>query len=297
MKSLALAMFLIALAASPVRAATPQSLRERVDADVVAGRPIVVHVVVPLCEQSIIHCGNDRLGDGERPDRNLYWNTSGGFRGWFGRKSSGWSQVLLDKPGGEVLERRVWRRRVVRQLESGRRKTATVYVVADAWRGKSITDAIDHYAASLLGTHAVKVELEDGTILQAGGAAHVVGYVGHNGWMDIPPYDWKGRIARHRSEKSPAKGAIAVACISAPYVAGAFDASHVEPLLMTTSLMFAGAHSFEGAVNAFARGAGLAQVRHEAAANHAAGQGKRLKQVIGMFTNPASKSWRRATAR
>ena len=60
---------------------------------------------------------------------------------------------------------------------------------------------------------------------------------------------------------------------------------------MTTGLMFAGAHGFEGAVSAFANGQSFNRIRAAAAENHAAGQEKPVRAVRGLFTNPADLRW------
>jgi hypothetical protein len=135
---------------------------------------------------------------------------------------------------------------------------------------------------------AREVKLADGTVLRAGGAAHIVSYVGHNGWMDVDRYDWDA--ARRRAAGSR-KGTIAVSCISADYLArDVVDTSRV-PLLMTKTLLFAGAHSFEGAVSAFAQGGTLRQIRSAAIQAYATGQGKTVRQVAGAFTNPSDRRW------
>src|SRR5262245_1577670 len=76
------------------------------------GEPIVVTAHVPLCDNRIIRCGNKRLGDGDNPDTNLYWNTDEGFLGWFNRRGSGWDRVKIKDSGApsDVLETRVWHR-------------------------------------------------------------------------------------------------------------------------------------------------------------------------------------------
>src|SRR5687768_13528631 len=84
--------------------------------DLAAGRPLVVQVHVPLCDNDVLACGNARLGDGDNPETNLYWATSPGFGRWFGRRGSGWTEVL-DGDGAsagdaDVLDVRVYRRRV-----------------------------------------------------------------------------------------------------------------------------------------------------------------------------------------
>ncbi|HEV8245935.1 MAG TPA: hypothetical protein VGP93_09200, partial [Polyangiaceae bacterium] len=45
----------------------------QVVADVRAGEPLTVLVVVPLCDSKLIHCGGQGAGDPGSLDRNLYW--------------------------------------------------------------------------------------------------------------------------------------------------------------------------------------------------------------------------------
>lgn len=199
-----------------------------------------------------------------------------------------------ETPGsGEVLEKRVWRRRFRASppwRKRGAPKTFDVYVVAYAWRGKAIGKALDAYVAQLSGLQAETLTLDDGTAVQAGGAAQVISYVGHNGWMDVE-FDWSSR-----KEATSLKGTIAVTCRSAQYLAAPLRDPKLVPLVMTTSLLFAGAHSFEGAVSAFAEADSLRDIRRAAAINHAKGQGKAYRRVLGAFTNPSDRRWSRYIA-
>lgn len=268
-------------------------LYEAVAADLATAKPLVVHAHVPLCSNEIIWCGNERLGNGDDPRSNLYWATSGGFGGWFGRRGSGWKLVHRG-PGDDhdVLEVMVWKKREVpgrAWRERGVTRPFDVYVVAWAWRGTAMPRAIDAYVADLYGSNPRTLKLDGGVELQAGGAAHVVAFVGHNGWMDIPPYDWG--TAATRAAAGPPKGTIAIACMTAPYLAPHVSAEMRVPLLMTTDLMFAGAHGFEGAVSAFASGQSFNRIRAAAAENHAVGQEKSVQAVRGLFTNPADSRW------
>ena len=79
------------------------ALLDDIAADLAAGKPLVVEAHVPLCSNQVLRCGGHGLGDGDAPDTNLYWATSGGFEGWFGRKGSGWTAVGTDGASGEVL--------------------------------------------------------------------------------------------------------------------------------------------------------------------------------------------------
>ena len=267
------------------------SLYDDLAPELADGRPLVVQVHVPLCDNDVLRCGRGRLGDGEDPEGNLYWATSGGFRGWFGRKGSPWRLVRhIPAPEEDVIEVRVWRRTVspgAALRARGVKKAIPVYVVAYAWRGESIERAMKAYATDLFGTTARRIALPGGTVLAAGGAARLVAFVGHNGWMDVSDFSWP-RAPR----KAGRKATIAVACITEDYLVPAVPDERRVPLLFTRSLLFAGAHAFEGAVSAFAAGDSLAGIRESAVRAYAAGQGKPLPRVRAAFTNPADRKWK-----
>jgi hypothetical protein len=272
-------------------AAWLDGLTADVVADLTAGKPLVVQVHVPLCDNDIIPCGNARLGDGDNPDTNLYWATSPGFGRWFTRKKSGWTQVAELGPDGDVLEVRAFRRTVTASKAwrtAGAPKMFDVYLVAYAWRGEAIDAALAAYAEDLYGGAERRIVLDDGTELAAGGAARIVAYVGHNRLMDVDAYDWPAA-----SDGAPAKGAVAIACHTAAYMDEAVPAAERVPLLMTRDFLFANAAPLEGAVLAFAAGGDYAAIRKAAAAGYATAQKKKPEKVQGAFTNPADRRWKR----
>jgi|JI10StandDraft_1071094.scaffolds.fasta_scaffold110759_2 hypothetical protein len=282
-------------APSAEAAAWFDGLDARVAADLAAGRPLVVQVHVPLCEGTIIACGNAKLGDGDNPRTNLYWATTEGFLGWFGRKGSGWKATLVatgDAIGeSDVLDLRVWQREVAtpaRWRAAGAPKRVKVYVVAEAWRGTAIDRALTRYAEDLYGAHAQGVTLADGTTLAAGGDAHVVAYVGHNRLMDLATFDWRA-IAARGDDRS--RGVIAIACHTAPYMQSVVPGPRQVPLVMTRDFLLASAAALEGAVTAFAKGGDYAAVRRGAATGYADGGDKPLTRVFGAFSNPADRRW------
>lgn len=284
-----------AVAAAPSADAWLDALYDDVASDLGDGRPLVVQVHVPLCDNDIIPCGNAKLGDGDNPSTNLYWATSGGFVGWFGRKGSGWKQVarVRSEENAKLIEVRIWKRRFAASAAWRRRgveKAFDVYVVAYAWRGEEIDTALAEFVADAFGDSARRVAATDELTLRAGGAARVVAYVGHNRWMDIPDYDWAAAAERHPGKRR--RGVIAVACHTQAYLGEAVPSELRVPLLMTRDFLFAGAHSFEGAVTAFAQGKSLAGIRADAAKAYARGQGKPYKRVRGAFTNPSDRRWK-----
>jgi hypothetical protein len=264
------------------------ALYDRVAADARAGRPIVAQVHVALCDNTIIRCGGRGLGDGDNLATNLYWATTGGMRGWFERRGSGWKRVVR-KSGAEHLLETVVYTRSVEPAEPLRKrgvmKPVEIFVVADGWRGKDIDRALDAYAADLFGAGHRKIAIGDRTI-DAGAAAHVVAYIGHNGWMDRDELVWP-----RSDEKAPVKGTMAVACLTRSYLKNRVTSPRRVPLLLTADLLFAGSHSFEHAFVAFAGGADFAAIRAAGIDGYAGGEDKPARRVASLFTNPSDRRW------
>jgi hypothetical protein len=236
-----------------------ERLYARIAADLRDGKPLTVHVDVALCDNAILVCGGHGLGDGDDPRRNLYWATSGGLRGWFERPGSGWSRFgLVRNPDPRVVEQVSYLRTVEPNdfwRARGVDRPFRVIVNAVGWRGRHIGSALTAFAAETTG---------DG--------AHVAAYVGHNGWMDTPSFAWP------RPGPQPV-GVIAIACLTKLYMRPAL------PLVLTQSLLFAGSHALDGAVQAVARGSSLPEIRDAAARAYADGEGKPFARVRKAFTN------------
>lgn len=225
------------------------------DADAQAGRPLVAHVLVALADndaQGIVPVPK-RLGNGDDPASNLYWGARYGVRTYFPR--SGWTAVRSEGPlPGDVLDRAVFRA----NLKRGRWPT-TVWVVADAYRGPAIRRAIVQALDYSAGHAPVRVRIA-GAEIAAGGEAHVVAYVGHDGLMDFrlpapaPP-----------PERAPARAVVVLACASAGYFRGVLEPGGAHPLLVTTDLMAPEAYSLEAALRSWTTGARTAAAREAAA--------------------------------
>jgi hypothetical protein len=173
------------------------ALTTRVVDDLSNGKPLVVEVHVPLCDNSLIDCGNKKLGDGDNPDTNLYWATTPGFGLWFARRGAGWTRVAKTRGAAtghkDVVAIEVYRRTVTAPAawkKKGAPATFELDVVIHGWRGKAIDTALGEYASDVSGGPARKVTLDDGSTLRAGGAAQLVAWVGHNRLMDLDEYTW-----------------------------------------------------------------------------------------------------------
>ncbi len=140
--------------------------------------PRTVHVFVALADnqhQGIVPVAAT-LGNGEDAARNLYWGSAYGVKTYFAR-SAEWVRISCgDKPKAEILERCVFKYR-----------TANVYLVADAYRGIEIRQAILDFLSSAAGqgTETISIPGTSSLKLAGRGGANLVAYIGHDGLMDF----------------------------------------------------------------------------------------------------------------
>lgn len=287
---------LLVLCVSTAHASTEDDwfagLTKRVVADLKDGKPLVVEVHVPLCDTSIIPCGNAKLGDGENPETNLYWATTPGFGRWFVRRGGGWKRVKLAKPDetgdADILALHVYRRTMQTPAtwqKDGAPKTYELDIVVRGWRGTAIDKALAAYAKDVSGGATRTIALADETKLEAGGAAQIVAWVGHNRLMDLESFEWP-------APAKTTKGTIAIACHTAAYMEANVPAATRVPLLMTKDFLFSNAAPLESAVLAFASGRGYAAIRSEATIAYAGVQKRPVKKMGGVFTNPSDRRWK-----
>ncbi|CAN5919692.1 hypothetical protein BH11MYX3_BH11MYX3_17300 [soil metagenome] len=298
MKLAPIAFVLFALSGTAAAAPSTEDawlagLTDRVIADITAGKPLVVEVHVPLCESTIIACGNKKLGDGDNPDTNLYWSTTQGFGEWFVRKGSGWKRMLQQTAASsgdaDILAVHVYRRTVATPAawkKRGAPARLEIDIVVHGWRGTAIDRALAAFAADVSGSVARTLTLDDGSTLSAGGAAQIVAWVGHNRLMDLDTFQWP-------RPGTMTKGAIAIACHTAAYMEEAVPSATRVPLLMTRDFLFANAAPLEATVLAFAAGGDYARIRLDAATAYAGVQKREVRKVYGAFTNPADKRWKK----
>lgn len=212
-----------------------------------------VHVIVAMCDnanQGIVPVPK-ALGNGQDPDRNLYWGAAYGVRTWF-NKSTDWERLQrLAAPSAEILERVVWKHR-----------TADVYLVADAYDGAFIRNATTDLLTYAAGHSASTIEV-GGQRLAIGGAADLLAYCGHDGLMEFPP------PAARKPADSKVRRTIILACISERYFAGPLRTTGASPLLWTTGLMAPEAYTLDAALDGWIHGGTDEQVRERAAQAYA----------------------------
>ena len=212
-----------------------------------------VHVFVALADnqhQGIVPVAA-KLGNGEDAEHNLYWGSAYGVKTFFAR-STDWVQITCgQKPKAEVLERCVFKYR-----------TAKVYLVADAYRGLEIRQAILDFLDSAAGGGAETMSVSNGSgtlRLPIRGGANLVAYIGHDGLMDF-------QLQRFPQRKNEIRrDAVVLACASKQYFAEPVRASGAYPLLWTTGLMAPEAYTLKSALDGWIAGENNEQIRDRAA--------------------------------
>src|SRR6266700_1679262 len=166
-----------------------------------------IHVFVALADnknQGIVPVAAI-LGNGEDPVHNLYWGSAYGVKTFLSR-SGDWELLpTLPKPRSEVLERCVFKH-----------KSQNVYLIADAYQGNQIQQAIIDFLEAAAGVNAEKITVAVASqklILDGRGGANLVAYVGHEGFMDFQLSTLPQKKDQNQHD------AIILACISKSYFA------------------------------------------------------------------------------
>ena len=209
-----------------------------------------VHVFVALADnqsQGIIPVPA-KLGNGEDPEHNLYWGSAYGVKTFFSR-SADWERIACgEKPKSEVLERCVFKHRA-----------ANVYLVADAYRGREIRQAILDFLSSAAGDDPEMATVPGATKIPSRGGANLVAYIGHDGLMDFQLQQFP------RKKNEAHRDAIVLACASKQFFREPVRASGAYPLVWTTGLMAPEAYTLKSALDGWIAGEDNEQVRDRAA--------------------------------
>ncbi|MFH2010709.1 MAG: hypothetical protein ABI333_29175 [bacterium] len=267
-------------------------LYKQVAADLRAGKPLVVTVYVALCDNRAIACGSKRLGNGDRPRTNLYWGGAAGLRAYFDHRR-GYKRVFLDQGDSKVvLERVVYRRRVrppsPRWLKLGVRKAFEIYLVGYAIRGTKIGKAAEALVRGVAQGSGTTLKLPDGTVLAVGGRSHVIGYAGHNHFMDVV-----GRFKWPRVVRKKPVGYFMLACQSAQYLAPKLTHPKTHALLLTKVFMYPGAFTIDGLIRGLALAEPQRKVFRRGCAYYAKYQRRRPALVRRIFTHDGRTRYRK----
>jgi hypothetical protein len=245
------------LALCPALAAAAPTLDQAfpaIAADVAAGRPLVVHVVVALCSNEQIDCGSGIAGRPGDLEHNVYWGAVFGARRFFDRPRGGWTRVGVEHPDEVELER-VVHRRMVAGAAWGRAEPVEVLIVLSAIHGASIDAAVDRFWTQA--TEGGRVTFRDGDQVRSERVS-VVGYAGHNRLMD-------GRALPSitTADRSPIPSFV-VACKSDAYFAEALSTAGSSPLITTRALMAPEGYVLDAIARGLAENRSVTEVRARA---------------------------------
>lgn len=233
----------------------------------------LIHVVVALCDnkyQGIVPVP-ERIGNGDDPHNNLYWGAGFGIKTFF-RRAKDWRLVSqVQNPKAAILERCIFKH-----------KERSVYLVADAYRGREIRQSTRDFLRFASGRDIEAIDVGTSTQsvrLHIGGGADLVTYVGHNGLMDfsLPEYPQK---ADDRS-----RAAVVLACASKPFFEKALQNTGAYPLLWTTGLMAPEAYVLKAAIDGWLRGESGDKIRRRAAEAYHQYQRCGMKGALNLFTS------------
>jgi hypothetical protein len=237
---------------------------------------IVVHVVVPLCDNAQIECGSSRAGDPANLEHNLYWGAVFGHKRHFSRKASAYRLVSTSHEQPGVLERAVFRR-AASGAPFGRESPVDVVLVLDAVHGEQIDAAVDAaYRAAERGERVTFREGEADRTLKV----DVIGFAGHNRMMDgkEPP------AALEKKDKTVMPiPSFVLACRSREYWQAPLEARGSVPLVLTRDLVAPEGYVLEALVDGLARNEARPAIRKRVVAAYAKWQRIEEKVAGGIF--------------
>ncbi len=193
----------------------------------------------------------DAIGKGDDPDKNLYWGTADGLKGFFGR-SKDWklTQATNTNTNSFILRTNVYKH-----------TRHPVVLNAFAYKGEAISKCIKDFENAI-----------------SSGTYDMVVYIGHNGLMDftIP-------IPNKTSDKVKAPDCVVLCCKSEQYFKERIYSAGGRPVLLTSQFMYPGAFILHAIVDDWIAKKSLSNIRSSAGAAYARNQNISKKAGTGVF--------------
>lgn len=221
-------------------------------ASVVARPARTVHVFVALCDnanQGIVPVPAT-LGNGQDPQRNLYWGAMFGVKTFLGKSTEWEKQAIAAGKRAHVLDHVLFKH-----------KASGTLLFAEAFDGAAMRQCIQGFFNALAGHDTLNFGI-DGTSSAFGGGADLVCFVGHDGLMDfdLAVGDLKVPVSGRQAD------AMVLCCYSASYFGPHVKASNGHLLLSTYGLMAPEAYVLDAALRSWVAREVEASVRGAAAA-------------------------------
>jgi hypothetical protein len=232
------------------------------------GSAVVVYVVVALCDnehQGIVPVSKE-LGNGDDAKHNLYWGAGYGVKTYF-KKSKNWELLkTIEIPDSSIIERCVFKR-----------KKGAVLLVADAYRGRKIKEAIIRFLETSANNGSGDLYISDSLSISPR-QIKLVAYVGHNGLMDFE----LGAYPEWDSLSVP-REVFVFACLSRHFFEDALRAANAYPLLWTDGLLAPEAYILDAAVESWVLDESAEELRDRAARSYAKYQKCSVKAAKRIF--------------
>lgn len=193
----------------------------------------------------------DAIGKGDDPDKNLYWGTADGLKGFFGR-SKDWKiiQTTNTNTNSSILRTMVYRH-----------TRHQVTLNAFAYKGEAIPKCIQAFEMAI-----------------SSGIYDMAVYIGHNGLMDFTiPMQIKTR------DQVKAPDCVVLCCKSEQYFKERIISAGGRPVLLTTQFMYPGSFILHAIVDDWISHKSLSTIRSSAGAAYAKNQNITKKAGIGVF--------------
>jgi len=218
---------------------------------IVNGEPLIVHCLVPLCDNNFqgIVPTTTSLGDGFSTRTNLYWATRNGMKRYY-QLNENWQELTLNFNESDTILERV-------AFERDFENSAKVILICDAYRGDKMEKCLNDYFGFLSGKRSDSLNLS-GKFLKIGEAADMIVFNGHNGIMDVVPktvFASKGRM----------KDAVVIACSSHWNYTEPITYSNAYPLVTTMSSLYPGASILDAIISEWANLKDPEEIRFSAA--------------------------------
>ncbi len=220
-----------------------------------------IHVFVALCDnatQGIVPVGKT-IGDGNKPDANLYWGCSDGIQRYF-TKHNLWKKLETHRPQATDPNSPIIRRIIFQHKRTGS------LLIADAYQGKHIKQAITNYLNASHGSYRAIVKSKSlNKNLQIGAKSDLTAFIGHNGLMEF-------QVTTTPSKTTPEMDTITLCCIADRYFNKYLQKTNTTTILQTKSLMYPGSFILHDALEGWFKGESKAQIRTRAAKAYAKNQ-------------------------
>ena len=232
------------------------------------GQNKLIHVFVALCDndsQGIVPVPKS-IGDGTKPNTNLYWGAMYGVRNFLDKKTDDWILIAdLETDNPMVLDRILFKH-----------KTKDIYLLADAYDGRNIKECIAHFLLSSNGQNPEKITYKNQQF-EFGGGADLLAYIGHNGLMD---FEVNVKYIQNKVKKD----VMILGCYSKSYFKAHIQKANANPILWTTHLMAPEAYILHAALNGWIINETGEQIDERAAQSYNTYQKCGIKGARGLFT-------------